>query len=142
LRTAHRLAAMQPEPCTRLRAHGPDYIVAEADGTMVPIVDTGGVPNGADRRRHRRVRWQEARVVAARAHGTLRTHYDATLGDVHEAGARWSRVVGRAGWALNTRIHAVGDGAAWLAEQAAQRFGAHGAYLPDLHHGCDYFSAI
>lgn len=142
LRHAAALAAVAPRPCTRLRATGPAWIVAEADGTMLPIVDTSATPAGADRRRHRRVRWQEARVVAAQAHGEATTHYDATLGDVAEAGARWSRVAGRAGWAVPTRIHAVGDGAPWLADQAAQRFGAAGTYLLDLYHVCDYLAAV
>lgn len=142
LHHAGRLAAVPPVPCTRLRATGPAHIVAEADGTMVPIVDTGAAPPGTDRRRHRQVRWQEARLVAAQAHGTATTHYDATLGDVTEAGARWSRVAGRAGWAAATRIHAVGDGAPWLADQAAQRFGPAGTYLLDLYHVCEYLAAV
>jgi len=142
LHHAHRLAAAPATPCTRLRPRGPEWIVAEADGTMVPIVDTTAAPPGTDRRRHRKVRWQEARVVAARALGSATTHYDATLGEVADAGARWSRVVGHAGWAVHTRIHAVGDGAPWLAEQAAQRFGAAGTYLLDLYHVCDYLAPV
>lgn len=139
---ASTLAKVRPAPCTRLRAQGPAWIIAEADGTMLPIADTSHAPPGADRRRHRQVRWQEARVVAAQAHGTATTHYDATLGDVAEAGARWSRAVGAAGWGVQTRIHAVGDGAPWLAQQAATRFGDHGRYLLDLYHVCDYLAAV
>jgi hypothetical protein len=99
------------EPRTTLAARGPGWIVAEADGTMLPIVDTSATPPGADKRKHRVVSWQEARVVAAQALGEVTTHYDATLGEVAEAGCRWSQVAGAAGWAVNTRIHAVGDGA-------------------------------
>ena len=44
-------------------------IVAEADGTMVPVVDTAAAPPGTDRRKHRKVRYQEARLVAACAQG-------------------------------------------------------------------------
>jgi hypothetical protein len=75
-------------------------------------------PAGADRRRHRQVRWQEARVVAAQAHGAATTHYDATLGGVADAGAPW------------------------LGQQAAARFGAAGRYLLDLYHVCDYLAAV
>jgi hypothetical protein len=142
LRHARRLAQSVPKPCTVLRAQGPDWIVTEADGTMVPIVDMGTAPAGADRRRHRRVRWQEARVVVAQALGVAHAHYDATLGDVAEAGVRWSRVVGAAGWSVTTRIHVVGDGAPWLAQQAAERFTPQGHYLLDLYHVCDYFAAV
>lgn len=142
LKHAARLAAVPVVACTTLRARGPAWIVAEADGCMLPIVDTAAAPPGADRRRHRTVRWQEARVVAAQAHGEVTVHYDATLHDVAEAGARWSRVVGRAGWAVPTRIHAVGDGAVWLAQQVHARFGACATYLLDLYHVCDYFAAV
>lgn len=142
LQHATALAAVAPLPCTKLRAAGPAWIVAEADGTMLPIVETDHAPAGADRRRHRRVRWQEARVVAAQAHGEATTHYDATLGDVAEAGTRWSQAAGRAGWSVQTRIHAVGDGAPWLAQQAAARFGSAGHCLLDLYHVCDYLAAV
>lgn len=143
LKHARRIAAAAVvEPLTTLTAKGPDWIVAEADGTMLPIVDTSAAPPGTDKRKHRQTSWQEARVVAARALGETTTHYDAILGEVAEAGARWSRVVGAAGWALNTRIHVVGDGAPWLAMQARERFGSHGHYLLDLYHVCDYLAAV
>jgi hypothetical protein len=132
----------KPEAQTTLAARGPDWIVAEADGTMLPIVDTSAAPPGADRRKHRVVFWQEARVVAARALGETTTHYDATLGEVAEAGCRWSQVAGAAGWAVNTRVHAVGDGAPWLAAQANERFGENSRYLLDLYHVCDYLAAV
>jgi Uncharacterised protein family (UPF0236) len=130
------------EPRTTLATRGPDWIVAEADGTMLPIVDTDDAPSGSDRRKHRVVSWQETRVVAAQVLGEVTTHYDATLGEVAEAGARWSQVVGAAGWAVNTRVHAIGDGAPWLAAQARERFGAQGSYLLDLYHVCDYLAAV
>ena len=142
LHHAGRLVETAPPACTVLRAHGPAHLLAEADGTMLPIVETSSAPPGADKRRHRRVRWQEARVVAVQAHGQTTTPNDATLGDVAEAGARWSRVAGAAGWGVNTRIHAVGDGAPWLAHQAAVRFGSAGTYLLDLYHVCDYLAAV
>jgi hypothetical protein len=37
-----------PQPRTTLAAQGPDWIVAEADGTMLPIADTFSAPPGAD----------------------------------------------------------------------------------------------
>jgi hypothetical protein len=143
LEHAGKIAGLNPaEPFTRLKASGAAWIVAEADGTMVPIVETAGAPVGADRRKHRTTGWAEMRVVAARALGEITTHYDATLGDVAETGARWSQVVGAAGWGVHSRIHAVGDGASWLVAQARDRFGAHGSYLLDLFHVCDYFAAV
>jgi hypothetical protein len=130
------------EPHTKLVPQGPDWIVAQGDGTMLPIVDTSEAPPGMDRRKYRAVFWQEGRVVAAQALGKVTTYYDATLGDVAEAGCRWSQVARAAGWAVNTRIHVVGDGAVWLASQAQERFGKNSHYLVDLYHVCDYLSAV
>jgi hypothetical protein len=135
-------AAAKVTPHTKLAPRGPDWIVAEADGTMLPIVDTSGAPPGADRREHRVHAWKEVRVVAARAQGEVTTHYDAFFGETAEAGARWSQTAAAAGWAVNTRIHVVGDGATWLAMQARESFGENTRYLLDLFHVCDYLAAV
>jgi hypothetical protein len=144
LHHAGQIAAQaKVEPHTVLSSKpGPEWIVTSGDGSMLPIVDTSGAPPGADRRKHRVVGWQEARVVAARALGEATTHYDATMGEVAEVGCRWSQVAAAAGWAANTRIHVVGDGAPWLATQARERFGQNSVFLLDLYHVCDYLAAV
>jgi hypothetical protein len=38
-------------------------------------------------------------------------------------------------------IHAVGDGAVWIADQVEQQFGAQANYLVDFYHVCEYLSA-
>ena len=135
------LAAQTPQPVRTLPARGAAHIVAEADGTMVPLVDTSSAPPGADRRKHRTVRYQEARLTAAQAQGTVTTHYAATLHDVNDTGLRWARCVQAANWGRNTRIHALGDGAPWIAEQARLQFGTQGRYTLDLYHVCEYLAA-
>ena len=142
LHHADKLAAAPVKPCTTLRAQGPAWIVAEADGCMLPIVETTAAPPAVDKRRYRQVRWQESRAVAAQTLGEVTVHYDATLGEVAEAGARWSRVAHAAGWGVGTRIHALGDGAPWLAQQASVCFGTCSTYLLDLYHVCDYLAAV
>lgn len=47
----------------------------------------------------------------------------------------------RAGFGARTPIHAVGDGAPWIADQVEDPFGAQGSYLLDFFHVCDYLSA-
>jgi len=141
LHHAQVLAAQTPEPVRTLPARGAERIVAAADGSMVPVVDTAAAPPGADRRKHRKVRYQEARLVAACAQGSATTHYGATLHDVADTGLRWAQCVKAAGWGLNTQIHALGDGAPWIAEQARIQFGAQGRYTLDLFHACDYLAA-
>jgi len=141
LHHAQVLAAQVPPPVRTLPAHGPAHLVAEADGTMVPIVDTSAAPPGADRRKHRQARYQEARLVAAQAHQTVTTHYGATLHDVTDTGLRWAQCAVAAGWGLDTQIHALGDGAPWIAEQARIQFGPQGRYTVDLFHACEYLAA-
>jgi hypothetical protein len=109
--------------CTVLKPQGSDWLVASADGTMAPTVRTEDAPPGADRRKHRKLAWEELRLVAVQARGQSRALDDATLGTVEDAGRRWSRLAGQAGRAVNTRIHAIGDGAEWIARQASERFG-------------------
>jgi uncharacterized protein UPF0236 len=141
LHHARVLAAQAPAPVRTLPAHGPAQLVAEADGTMVPLVDTSAAPPGADRRKHRQIRYQEARLVAAQAQGTVTAHYGATLHDVAETGLRWAQCAAAAGWGLDSQIHALGDGAPWIAEQARTQFGAQGRYTVDLFHVCEYLAA-
>jgi hypothetical protein len=140
---AKRMASKEIVPCTTLRPDGPECLIAEADGTMLPLVDTSSAPPGSDRRKHRKVSWAEAKVVAVQVNGQVTARYDATLtGDVAEVSARWSRAAGALGWGTKTHIHVVGDGAPWLARQALASFGSSTSYLVDLYHVCDYLTAV
>lgn len=141
LQHAHRMAAIQPAPVRALPAQGVKVIIGEADGTMVPIVETTSAPAGADRRKHRKASWQEARLVAAQAQGSATTHYEATLHGVEATGDLWENAARAAGRGLQTFVHGVGDGAVWIAEQCLRRFGPNASYLLDLYHVCDYFTA-
>ena len=140
LKLAATLPRESPPAVRTLATSGPEAIVAEADGTMIP---TMRVPENAtgDRRKHREVGWNEMRLVAAQAQGSARTHYGAGFDNVEEAGARWTTVVKAAGWAVNSHVHGVGDGAEWINAQFNQHFKARGSYLLDLYHVSDYLAA-
>jgi Uncharacterised protein family (UPF0236) len=62
-------------------------------------------------------------------------------GDVDTAGQKLFECATQAGFGVGTRIHAVGDGAPWIADQVEEQFGAQGSYLLDFYHVCDYLSA-
>ncbi len=47
----------------------------------------------------------------------------------------------QAGFGKKTQLHAVGDGATWIADQIDERFGAQGSYLIDFYHLCGYLAA-
>jgi hypothetical protein len=40
-----------------------------------------------------------------------------------------------------TKIHSVGDGATWIADQIDDQFGSNATYLIDFYHLCEYLSA-
>ena len=141
LAEARRVAGKEPEKVRTLKSDGADWIVAEADGTMLPIVETDTSEQGADKRKHRKVRWVETRLLAARELGSATTHYQATLDGVDKAGELWSVAVARAGWGTKTRIHVVSDGAPWIEQQSQRQFGKQCRYLVDLYHVCDYLAA-
>lgn len=64
-------------------AQGVAWIIAETDGSMIPIVDTAPPETGTaggDRRKTRHVRWQEARLSLAHAHGSVTLRFATTLG--------------------------------------------------------------
>ena len=143
-----QIARQAPPPPPAVPA---ETLVTEIDGSLIPVVEydlppdsSSGAASGTEpweRRRHKRLLWKEVRLCAARALGSTRTVYDATLGSVLEAGLAWEATARRAGLGSATRVHGLGDGAEWIAEQFALRFGAQGRYLVDFYHVSDYVAA-
>jgi hypothetical protein len=114
--------------------------IAEIDGSMVPIVSSDA--SQADKRKGKKLQWQEARLSLVHAHDSQEIAYAATLlGDVDEAGKQLRACAKRVGFGAGHRVHGVGDGAQWIAHQMKQRFGSLGAYLLDFYHVCEYLSA-
>lgn len=111
---------------------GSPQIITEIDGSMVPLVEPSS--RAGDRRKGRPLLWEEARLCMAREAGSVTPRFGAMLEDAEQAGAVWVDCVKRAGAGTATRIHGVGDGAAWIIAQARQRFGAQGHYLLDFYH--------
>lgn len=115
-------------------------VVAEMDGGMVPIVEADATQK--DRRKGKKLYWKEAKLCLAHEAGSKTPSYGGTLqGDVAEAGKQLFGCALSAGFGKNSRVHAVGDGAEWIALQVEERFGSQGNYLVDFYHVCDYLSA-
>lgn len=122
------------EPFRALPTTGAEYVVAEADGSMICTVAPG--PRKGKRPRD----WKEIRLTAAQALGKAETFYAATFGEVDQVGRRWGHCARRAGWGLNSQIHAVGDGAEWIRLQTREVFGAQGRFLCDYFHVSEYLA--
>lgn len=123
---------------------GVAQLIAEMDGRMIPIVERDERVEGSaaiDQRKHKRVRWEEARLSLAHVAGSAPPHVGATLGTVDDAGDQLINCAIKVGAGTQTKIHAVGDGAPWIAEQVEQKFGAQATYLIDFYHLCEYLSA-
>lgn len=114
---------------------GASHVIAEADGTMICTVEAG-------KRKGKRPRdWKELKLVAAQAKDSLTTFYGATFARVEGVGCRLGHCARKAGWGLNSQIHAVGDGAEWIRLQSAEVFGTQGTFLCDFFHVSEYLAA-
>ena len=123
---------------------GVALLISETDGSLIPIVRTGIDVDGkavADRRKARRLSWQEARLCLAREPEKVSARYGACLGQAEEAGAVWLDCAIRAGAGRQTHLHCLGDGAVWIAAQSEKRFGEQATYLCDFYHVSEYLAA-
>ena len=126
------------------QAAGEPRLIAELDGSMIPIVDTvapEAAAPGQDRRKTRTLRWQEARLALAYAPGSVNPVFGATLDGPEAAGNEVRHCALRAGLGRATQVHGLGDGALWIAEQMERVFGAQGRYLVDFYHVGEYLAA-
>lgn len=113
-------------------------VISETDGSMVPIVRTQA--EAQDKRKGKELIYREARLTLAHAKGSVTPVFSATLGDVKTAGKHLSHCVIAAGANEQTKIHSVGDGAVWIADQIEKQFGSKATYLIDFYHLCEYLS--
>lgn len=118
-----------------------DCMIAEMDGSLIPIVDTADKTENTepiDLRKTRKVRWQEAKLALAHPEGSSTLFFGSTLGKPDEAGDQILHCAIRAGAGSTTNIHCVGDGAPWIPNQITRAFKDNGRYLVDFYHLCDY----
>jgi hypothetical protein len=122
--------------------NGKDCIIAETDGTMIPIVDCGKKPGktNEDNRKNRKTFWKEGRLCLAYSQGSMSPFYSATMGHPEEAGDHLLHTAINAGLDGNSLVHCVGDGAKWIANQVERVFDKQGAYLIDFFHLCEYLA--
>lgn len=123
---------------------GVRQLIAEMDGTLLPIVETtAGVTeegNPIDRRQTRQISFKEARLALVRASDEEQPHFGSTFGGVNEAGAQLLNSAIAKGLGVNTQVHAVGDGALWIANQVEAQFGEQATYLVDFYHVSEYLA--
>lgn len=134
-------AAMQEgvEVRARMPAGGVRQMIAEMDGSLVPVVEIKA--GTGDRRKRRVVGWREAKLCLARVAGCAQSRYQATMGGVEQAGRLWRSVAVSAGAGQQTALHCLGDGAKWIVTQALAQFDGQATYLLDFYHLSEYLAA-
>ena len=114
--------------------------VGEMDGSMVPVVEVS--EDAADKRKGKALVWKEARLCLVHPLGGATPVFGGHFaGGVEESGRQWARCAAKAGFGADSHLHAVGDGAPWIASQVEARFGTQGSYLVDFYHLCEYLGA-
>lgn len=123
-----------------------DTLISEVDGSMLPIVGfreatpaqeaTGRI----DRRKLRTCHWKEIRVSTVRVPGSAESWYGVALGEPLAVGCMMAEICRFKGMHEATHIHAVGDGAPWIAEQYERQFGTRCKFHLDLYHVCEYLA--
>lgn len=121
---------------------GENCIIAETDGTMIPIVDCSkkGIQSHDDNRKNRKVSWKEGRLCLAYSQGAITPYFSATMGNPDETGDHLINAAINAGLSINSTVHSVGDGAKWIANQVKRVFDSQGTYLIDFFHLCEYLA--
>src|SRR5271166_5875824 len=109
-------------------------IVAETDGGMIP--SWSRTPARRTSAKARRCRGEKPRFLSRTP-----IYAGAIEGGVETAGRQLLGCAVRAGFGADSRVHAVGDGAAWIVGQVEAQFGPQGGYLIDFYHVCEYLSA-
>lgn len=110
--------------------------VAQTDGSMIPVVETGPGAGGDSRK----LSWKEAQLALVRRSDEIGPAFAVTLGDTAATGAILKQLTMVAGLNGKSRVHGLGDGAPWIAEQMECQFGAQGGYLIDFYHLCGYLA--
>jgi len=114
-------------------------VVGQADGSMLPVVKTD--ESSRDKRKGKTVSWKEARLSLAHPKGSVSPQFRAVFNaSVDEAGDSLRYCAMAVGFGENSHLHAVGDGAPWIAEQIQDKFGTQASYLIDFYHVCQYLA--
>lgn len=119
---------------------GAQRIIAETDGCYIPLVEIN-VPEEAestDGRKHRKLDWAEARLSLSHEENKVNPYFAAVIGFPDKVGDQLFDCAFNAGFGKQTYVHAVGDGASWIAQQVDRVFASQGNYLIDFSHLMGY----
>jgi hypothetical protein len=126
---------------------GAETIVAQADGSMIPVVtiaeaeDEDDQDKKNDARKRRQLGWKEVRLCMAHQQSSVQPIFSALIGTPDDVGDALFDCALRTGFGRQTSVHCVGDGAPWIEDQVARVFSKQASYLIDFPHLCGYLAA-
>ena len=133
---AHRISQQEAAREIRPGTAGGVIFIGELDGSMVPVVEPS--PEAEDKRKGKVLSWQEVRLNRVHPHGSVTPRFGGNFaGGVEESGRQWWRGAAKAGFGPGSHLHAVGEGAPWIAHQVDLHVGTQGSYLVDFFHLCE-----
>jgi len=113
--------------------------IGEIDGCMIPIVDID--EEAEDKRKKKTLKWKEARLSLSHEQNSVTPKFGVMFqGNVDDAGKSLLNSAILSNFGQETYYHSVGDGATWIANQVADKFGKQGHYLVDFYHVCEYLA--
>lgn len=114
--------------------------IGEMDGGMIPIMSVN--QQAKDQRKNKTLHWKEVRLSLVHEQGNVTPKFGAVCqGSVDDAGQCRLNTAILAGFGYQTHLHAVGDGASWIAQPVQDKFDQPSSYLVDFYHVCDYLAA-
>jgi hypothetical protein len=106
---------------------------------MIPIISID--EEAYDKRKNKSLSWKEVRLSIAHEQGSTSPKFGAVFqGSVDDACQNLLNTAILAGFGKKNHLHAVGDGAPWIAAQVDDKFGSQGRYLLDFYHLCEYLA--
>ena len=118
---------------------GEPWLTVESDGCMIRTGELGPAPEGevtpgrGRPKRRRRTQWREVRLSVVERPGNGERRYAAALGPPERVGEQMLALALLSGYGEKTRMHGVGDGAPWIAQQIAEVFPRQ-RFLLDRYH--------
>lgn len=122
-------------------------LISQVDGSMLPIVSIKDEKNMkiegmqaavTDKRKLRNCHWKEIRLCTTRENKSAETYYGIALGEPHIIGCMMLECAKNKGLGPETQVHAIADGATWIADQYEEQFGTNHRFHVDFFHVCEY----
>jgi hypothetical protein len=136
---ARQISELKKEPVEEEKC-----LISETDGSMVPIIEIKESEDKSQRdaRKRRKTCWKELKLSFARGKDKTKRYYAGGILKAEESGEKMVECALLAGMRTGTYIHALGDGAPWIAEQVKIKFCNRSGYLVDFFHLCEYLSEV